>query len=185
MGMDKWMDKWVSDPDHKVKREKIFQSVYEYTGDVGIMLEIGCGLARESECYQKKCGTELYLLDGDVSETEDNKREIHYGEADSFKFYTPISELKSSYDERGMKYTFVDANNIDIPEDVKFDLIYSSKSCGFHYPASTYKELVRKHSHENTKVIFDVRTDPKQKDISIKKILFRDKISAYAEIEFL
>lgn len=185
MDMTRWMSKWTTNPDHKTKREEVFSIIYNRTGKVGRMLDIGCGLAREAECYQKSCGTELYLLDGDVTSTEKNSREIAYSGVDDFKFYTPIQELKDSYDERGMEYTFVDANTIDIPEEVKFDLFYSSKSCGFHYPASTYKELVKKHSHDKSLVIFDVRTDPKQEDVKIKEVLYKDKISVYAVIEFL
>jgi acyl-CoA synthetase (AMP-forming)/AMP-acid ligase II len=50
-----------------------------------------------------------------------------------------------------------DCNNIDIPENIKFDLITSYLSCGYHYPISTYKELILKHSHKDTKLVFDLR----------------------------
>ena len=30
-------------------------------------------------------------------------------------------------------------------------------SCGFHYPVNTYRDLILKHSHKNTKVIMDIR----------------------------
>lgn len=178
------MERWTSDDSHREKRQKYFEALYKHTGDVETMVDIGCGLAREAEQYQKKCGTKLWLLDGDVSYTEDNTREIGFNDVDTFKFYTPVSELKESYDERGLDYTFVDAYNIDIPEDVKFDLFYSSKSCGFHYPASTYREFVKKHSHKNSMVIFDIKNDSKQDDFIVKNVIYKDKLSKYLEIEF-
>jgi hypothetical protein len=44
-----------------------------------------------------------------------------------------------------------------LSEDLKFDLITSYLSCGYHYPLSTYKELILKHSHKDTKLVFDIR----------------------------
>jgi len=183
-----WMKKWTCGDMHKERRLKIFDAVYKHTGDVKKMVDIGCGLAREAEHYQKKCGTELWLLDGDVSYTKNNQREVGFGDVSSMKFYNPISRLKESFDSRGMSYTFVDAYNIDIPEDVKFDLFYSSKSCGFHYPASTYREFVKKHSHKNSMVIFDIQNDSNQDDFIVKNVVYEDEVarprSKYLEIEF-
>jgi hypothetical protein len=77
--------------------------------------------------------------------------------------------LKLELDKRNTKnYHLVDANNIIIPEDKKFDVITSWLSCGFHYPVSTYKDLILKHSHENTKVVMDLRTHIKTKQIILE-----------------
>lgn len=184
MNMKKWMTKWTTEKWYEDKQKRIFEALYRHTDAVETMIDIGCGLAHGPEYYQKKCGAKLWLLDGDVSYTEDRKREIGYSDVDTFKFYTPISELKESYDERGLDYTFVDAYNIDIPEDVKFDLFYSTKSCGFHYPANTYRDFVKKHSHENSIVIFDIKNDSKQDDFIVKNVIYEDKLSKYLEIEF-
>ena len=46
---------------------------------------------------------------------------------------------------------------LNIPENKKFDYIFSYSSCGVHYPLETYKELILKHSHKNTVCIFDLR----------------------------
>ena len=44
-----------------------------------------------------------------------------------------------------------------INEDIKFDLIYSFESCGFHYPITTYKDFLKRHIDKSTVLIFDVR----------------------------
>ena len=122
------------------------------------ILDIGCGYAYVSEQFQKKYGTELWLLEGDFQTTIDRPRKSTWGEVGDFKFYLPVADLKEYWDSRGIKYNFVDANNINIPEGMTFDLVSSWLSCGFHYPAKTYKSLVEKHTTSDSKVIFDFRT---------------------------
>ena len=65
--------------------------------------------------------------------------------------------MKKIWDQNISNYVFVDANNINIPENKKFDYICSYSSCGIHYPLETYKELILKHSHKNTVCIFGLR----------------------------
>ena len=122
------------------------------------ILDIGCGYANVSNLFQKKYGCELYLLDGDFADNNPNAdRKAKYGPAEDFLFYSPISKLKEQWDSQGMTYTFVDANNIQIDPDVKFDLVYSWISCGFHYPVNTYKELILKHTTQDAVIIMDFR----------------------------
>lgn len=122
------------------------------------ILDIGCGLAFESEMFQKKYNCNLYLLDGDFEDSKDATRDRKYGSADTMAFYSKIDDLKNSFDRRNLNYTFVDANNINIPENLKFDLIYSNVSCGFHYPLNTYLNLLKKHADENSIMIFDINS---------------------------
>ncbi len=112
-------------------------------------------------------------------------REIKYGSVDSFRFYNTITDLKNSFDKRQLSYTFVDANNIDLPDHLKFDLIYSNQSCGYHYPIETYKELIQAHSHKDTTVILDLRKHFKYDNITIKNILVESRKFIKAEIEFM
>jgi SAM-dependent methyltransferase len=182
--MNPWLKKW-NDKKHIKSKESIFLTVDNYIKEpVKSILDIGCGYARESEYFFKKYGSDLWLLDGDFSDSKNKKREIKFGNADDFSFYNKIDDLKSSWDSRGMKYVFVDANNIDIPEDKKFDLIYSGLSCGFHYPANTYKKLIEKHSNKDTKIIFDIRNGSSQEDIEIISIIAKYKKHIKAEIKF-
>lgn len=186
---NKWIEKWKDNESHFQSKKDNFESIIKYLGEPPKrMLEIGCGLAYESEMFYKEYGTEIWLLDGDYSKERGGSDVNWNPNVDKFRFYSKVDDLKKSYDSRGMTYTFVDANNIKIPADVKFDFICSFKSCGFHYPAATYKDLIKKHSDENTKVIFDIRTDhaanPREKKIKVVEILSGEKKCHLMEIEY-
>lgn len=120
------------------------------------ILDIGCGFAKVSELFQKKYNTELYLMEGDMHASA-GKRIGKFDTIDNFQWYLPVERMKQEWDANGMTYTHVDGNNINIPEDVKFDMIYSWLSCGFHYPARTYQDLILKHSTADTVVVMDFR----------------------------
>ena len=183
--MNKWLDKW-NDESHIESKYNIFHDTINYINFIPkTILDIGCGYARESEYFQKKFNTDLWLLDGDFENTKDRKRDISFGSAESFKFYNKVRTLKESFNSRNMKYTFVDANNIIIPDEIKFDLIYSGLSCGFHYPASTYKNLILKHSHQNTRVIFDLRNKAEHEDVKIISVVKKYSKHIKAEIAFV
>lgn len=155
----KWLNSWHL-PWHEESRKENFQILDNYLKSApNTILDIGCGLARESEYFQKKYETKLWLLDGDFDSTKEKPRDNQWGDAESFKFYSPIDDLKNSWNARGLDYTFVNALDINIDKNLKFDVIYSLLSCGFHYPAKTYRELILNHSHENTVVIIDCRFD--------------------------
>ena len=161
------------------------------------ILDIGCGLAWESRMFNDKYGTELWLLDGDTSFNANKSKsasEVNYHvSSDEFLFYHPITWLKEQLDAKGTKnYNLIDVNNISIPEDKKFDVITSWLSCGFHYPASTYKDLILKHSHETTRIFLDIRIHLKTKEIfhndngiEILKILSKHRKHVNAEIRFV
>ena len=122
----------------------------------GCILDIGCGFAKVSELFQKKYGTELYLMEGDMSGSK-GRRIGKFGDIDNFQWYLPIERIKQEWDSNGMTYTHVDGNDINIDDNVKFDVIYSWLSCGFHYPAKTYRDLILKHSTPDTVIIMDFR----------------------------
>lgn len=160
------------------------------------ILDIGCGLAWESRLFNEKFGTELWLIDGDASTNEQKSKSASetnwHSTAESFLFYHKLDFLKEELDKRNTKnYHLIDVNNINIPDDIKFDVITSWLSCGFHYPASTYKDLVLKHSHENTRIFFDIRVHLKSKEIvyndpnvEIVKILDTNRKRIMSEIKF-
>ena len=41
---------------------------------------------------------------------------------------------------------------------IKFDLVYSNVSCGYHYPLSTYADLLKSHTDIDTIMIFDIHS---------------------------
>jgi len=179
--MSQWIDRWAK-PQHTESRKAEFLAVDNHLNFAPVnILDIGCGLAKESEYFQKKYNSNLWLLEGEQSNTG---RDVKWGSAESFSFYNKINDLKTSWNSRQLRYNFVDANNIQIDDDVKFDLIYSGVSCGFHYPANTYKNLIKKHSHENTKIVFDLRTRIIHQDVEILEIIQETKKQIKAVICF-
>jgi hypothetical protein len=126
------------------------------------ILDIGCGLAWESRLFNEKYNSELWLLDGDTQDNESKSPKAMTGKyhtnVDDFLFYHPLDNLDMELKKLGTKnYHLIDCNNINIPADVKFDLITSWVSCGFHYPVNTYRELILKHSHPETRIVMDLR----------------------------
>ena len=186
MSQNKWIDKW-STAQHIQSKKALFNTIDKCLDFKPTrILDIGCGLARESEFFQKKYNCELFLLDGDFESTNNiASRDIKWGTVDNFRFYSKIEQLQESYKDRGMTFTFVDANNINISEDIRFDIILSNVSCGFHYPANTYKNLVQKHSTENTKVIFDLRNSVDHTDVHVLELVGRYKKHIKASIKFV
>lgn len=184
--MPNWLDIWNNDS-HTSSKKNMFEIVEKYLiTPPKKILDIGCGLAKESELFQKKHQSFLYLLDGEFSKSNGKNRQVGYGNVENFNFYNKIDDLKESWNSRNLDYTFVDANNIVIDDNVTFDLIYSSESCGFHYPADTYKDLIIKHSNDNTKIIFDIRNRyVSTQKIKIINTLYQSKKFIKAEIKFL
>jgi len=173
-----WMENWVSEDYKRLKQADVnFLLDYYKRKPPGSLLDIGCGLAYETRALQKEYNTKLWLLDGDADSNPQGRPTGWRGDAENMSFYNKLEELDKALKETGLTdYTLVDCNNISIHKKVKFDLIYSGISCGFHYEANTYKDLIKKHSHRKTKIIFDLRRkNLYQKDIEIVEILVRGR----------
>jgi SAM-dependent methyltransferase len=153
---------WETELYQSHKKEN-FEILDKFLGSAPMkILDIGCGLAWESRMFNEKYNSELWLLDGDTKDNDSKSPEASTGKynktTNDFLFYHPLSEVDAELKKLGTKkYHLIDCNNINIPEDVKFDLITSWASCGFHYPVNTYKDLILKHSHANTRIIMDLR----------------------------
>ena len=150
------------------------------------ILDIGCGFAKVSELFQKKYNTELYLMESDMTNSA-GQRIGKFGEVDSFQWYLPIERIKQEWDANGMTYTHVDGNNISIDPSVKFDLVYSWLSCGFHYPAQTYRDLILQHTTPDSVIIMDFRASTihqQIKDFETVKILRGDNKMQTRHIRF-
>lgn len=183
-GADHWMRKWSSEGFYMERRQKIFDILRDYLAQApSTMLDIGCGYAIEAGLIQKEFGTKLYLMDGDADWSE-GSRDIGFDKASTMNFYLPIKTLKEHWDSRKLDYEFVNALSPNIPKDMKFDFIYSGKSCGFHYPLDTHKQTIFKHSHADTTIIIDLKNDVCQGDIQfeIKHILLEERLSKICEI---
>jgi hypothetical protein len=196
--MSTWLSGEWSTPEYQAAKKLNFDLLdAELTNPPTSILDIGCGLAWESRMFNDKYRTELWLLDGDT-DSNANKSKLasvkdYHVDSNEFLFYHSMSWLKEQLDANGTKnYNLIDANDISIPKDKKFDIITSWLSCGFHYPASTYKDLILQHSHENTRIFLDIRIHLKNKEIfyndsSIKvlKVLSKHRKHISAEIRFV
>ena len=158
-----WMKLWNSDG-YQAKKQVGFAALDAYLKETPRrILDIGCGLAWESRLFNAKYDTEIWLMDGDVANNEhkDPERANHgkwHHDPSSLLFYHSLDFLDQQLKESDVSnYHLVDVNNINIPEDIKFDVITSWLSCGFHYPVSTYRDLILKHSHDNTVIAMDLR----------------------------
>ena len=161
-----WINKWQS-KEHFDKKQSMFNIVDQYIKKTpGSILDIGCGLAFESEMFQKKYNCSLHLLDGDFENTQERNRKVNYGDTETMAFYSKVEDLKKSWDSRGLNYNFVDANDLVLDTNVKFDLVYSFESCGFHYPISTYNKFLKKHTTKETIFIFDIRRKSKTEQLT-------------------
>jgi len=190
-----WVDQeWITQEYQQKKIDNFISVDSKLILPPKTILDIGCGLAWESRLFNEKYGSELWLLDGDTSSNQDkptDANDVGWNEtADHFLFYTPLSQLKTRLDVLGTNnYHLIDAANINIPDNIKFDIITSWVSCGFHYPATTYKNLILKHSHENTRIFLDLRARLKTFDIMSKDIEIVQVIKSYgkritAEVKF-
>lgn len=167
---EKWSEKWEDNEEFIQDRIDRFELLKNHlVQPPKKILEIGCGLAMESGMFQKEFGCELFLLDGDFS-TNDKKtvRDADFGPASTMQFYLKTDYLKEKWEERGLDYNFIDANNVQFDDNLKFDFIYSGKSCGFHYPLATYRSVLEKHCSEDATLIFDLRNDVDQGDINFE-----------------
>lgn len=146
-----------SKPGYIEGKQKLFERIDAYIGrPPRRILDIGCGFAKTSELIQKKYGCELYLLESDIGNSP-GTRIGKWGTAESFQWYLPIDRLRQAWDEQGMTYTLVDGANPQVPANVKFDVVYSWLSCGFHYPVTTYKSLIQQHITDDAVIIMDFR----------------------------
>ena len=182
-----WLDEWYT-PEYQELKDKDIEFVLEYLKDnpPGKVLDIGCGLAWESRALQQNYGSELWLMDGDKKDSSDTKEVGWRGESKNMGFYHALEELDQQLQQLGTEnYHLIDANNIEIPDDIKFDLVYSAISCGFHYNANTYMNLIKKHSHNDTKIMFDLRTkEIHQDNVKIKEVLVTGRKHKKCLIEF-
>lgn len=158
-------DEWFTDQYQAHKRENFDLLDAYLTQPPQTILDIGSGLAWESRLFAQQYGTQLYLLDGDFDNNDFDRNLVqarYVPDAKDFAFYYKLDYLREQLDLLGTEnYQLIDANNIQLSDHIKFDLITSWVSCGFHYPIETYRDLIVKHSHENTVVVMDLRVPSK------------------------
>lgn len=191
-----WFKLWFGSGYQHYKREG-FEHLDRYLKQPPLrILDIGCGMAWESQLFNKKYNSELWLLDGDVDSNTVKDPSIAncgkwHNNPETMLFYHPLEIIDSELKKFGVtNYHMVDVNNINISEDTKFDLITSWLSCGFHYPVSTYRDLILKHSHADTVIAMDLRltkqkTPATDSSFEIVNIVYNGRKHVNAHIKFV
>ena len=154
-----WMQTWHSSAYRDLKQQEL-DRVCAYLADQPPrnMVEIGCGLAQDSAHMQKLWGTDCWLIDVDRNEQDTARRHKDYGTVDTMQAYHSLRALDLAIQQQhpGFRYTLW--NGRDLPTtDQRFDLIYSNRSMGFHYPVSAYRDYIQAHSHPQTRMIVQLR----------------------------
>lgn len=141
-----------------------YKIVEQYLDSIGHninkLCDIGCGWATSSIYFQKKYNCESYLLEGDAESAPipEVSRTNGWGTTDTMSFYFPLSSLQPIWEQQGLRYTWVNPLKLKkVDPSIKFDLIISTLSCGYHYPIATYGNFIKQHSHDKTVVIMDLR----------------------------
>ena len=146
------------------------------------ILDIGAGPGYKSKILADYFSCkEIWIIEG-FSDNNNKKNEnaikVKYNHsADDFLYYQTENRLRAHYAAfmQDYDYHLVDADNINIPDDIKFDFIMSAQSCGHHYPISTYAELIKKHSTPTTLNLFDIRLDKFKRPVVDSSFMIKKK----------
>jgi len=161
--------------------EKDFNMIEEYLPThCDRSLDIGCGLGLINILlYKKYKSTNIYLLD----KTELNVEEIS-GIHKNYKFYNSMQAAKETITLNG-----IEENKLNLYEttdykdlfNIKFDVIFSLLSCGWHYPVSTYIDLLSNSLSDDGVLILDLRHNTDQLDILTSHFILEKQIYNYTE----
>ena len=169
--------------------DKKYVSYTAFKDYLGIMpqtlLDIGCGFAHESGWFNTEHGTEIWLLDKQRTDQDNDKRHNDFGPVNDFEAYNSFESIRSSLESRNVReYKLLEPTDTTWDNAPKFDVIMSESSMGFHYPVRTYKEFILKHSHNDTRVFCSLRNVSSVKQF-VKDVVYmhNDKRSGFVELK--
>lgn len=169
--------------------DKKYVSYTAFKDYLGIMpqtlLDIGCGFAHESGWFNTEHGTEIWLLDKQRTDQDNDKRHNDFGPVNDFEAYNSFESIRSSLESRNVReYKLLEPTDTTWDNAPKFDVIMSESSMGFHYPVRTYKEFILEHSHNDTRVFCSLRNVSSVKQF-VKDVVYmhNDKRSGFVELK--
>jgi len=124
------------------------------------VLELGAGLGRISvflKNYFNWDDTEFYLLDGDSGEKQ--IAGIHWKTKKDF--YNSITATRNFCLNNNVKSEKLFLVNAESPTKFgkkKFDLCYSFKAFGFHWPIETYLDIFSANFEKDAYLVFELRS---------------------------
>lgn len=150
------------------------------------VLDIGAGLAAIDVYIYKHYAPmvpKIYLLDRQgVSE------KIYYDFFPTASKYNCFSQTLEFMEANGVDRSTVMCFDADADEhkklfQYKFDIIISLLSCGFHYPVSTYIDLIKFTLNDSGVCILDLRKDKGQVGELKEHFPVVETISTYKKVE--
>ena len=136
------------------------------------ILEIGGGIGRASVYFRNRFNwdnTKFYMLDGNSGE-----KQIAPIDGDGTNdFYNNFdATIKFCLDNNITNIELMDASNLnwkDQIKDVKFNLIYSFLSIGFHWNIDMYLDHLYEYCNDNTVLLFGMRGTDRGDDFALKQ----------------
>ena len=161
--------------------QKDFNMIEEYLPTrCNKSLDIGCGLGLINILlYDRYKSTELYLLD----KTELNVDQIS-GIHEKYKFYNSMQAAKETIISNGVpedKLKLYETTDCKDLFNIKFDVIFSLLSCGWHYPIGTYIDLINDTLSDDGILVLDLRHNTDQLDILTSYFMLEKQIYNYTE----
>lgn len=126
------------------------------------VLELGAGLGRVS-VFIKNCfdwrSTEFYLLDGDSG--EEQIAGIHWDTKPAF--YNSLASTEEFCTHNNIKEEKLFLLNAEkrwaVDKKIKFDLCYSFKAIGFHWPINEYLDIIKDNLERKAYLLFEIRNE--------------------------
>ena len=117
--------------------------------------DIGCGLGIIDIFlyFHYAQSPQFTLIDKNFIE-----KKVSYGFNKQGQFYNNFQTTIDFLESHGLKKNSIitfDKDNID-KIDIKFDLVISLLSMGYHYPLTQYLRFLKKNTHQDTVFIFDI-----------------------------
>ena len=189
-----WFNTWQEDDYLRDKQDNVQRIEQCFpSSPIRTMLDIGCGLAYEARHLHSTQGTQCDLMDRGAENNQPQGRTRHnsYGTVQEMQGYHSLAQLQAQLDQyQNFDYRLYDADDLPDNTGCVYDLVYSSKSMGLHYPADTHRLFVQRHSHQYTRILLELRgtTEAQIRDmhpsVLIQRVIKRYHKSWLCEIQY-
>lgn len=124
------------------------------------ILDIGCGLGVIDVLLSKHYPNANFYLQDKSEPIDFNKK--YNGFNETYQYYNNIDLLKEFVTNNGLKtFNIVDGEEIR-SIILKFDVIMSLLSCGWHYSLLSYLDFIKGHLNDDGILIIDVRNETEE-----------------------
>jgi len=180
-----WITEWQNDEYMAQKQEELW-AVEQYLAarDIRTVLEIGPGLAWESRQWQAKWHTVNHLIERDGA--GQGTRHKDFGDAGTMTGYHTLAQLRGELARwPEFQYRLWDTDQLPEQAGVTYDLVYSNRSWGFHYPVTTHRDWIMRHSHDRTVIIAQLRNRVAHPGVRVIERIHRAHKCDICHIEYL